>query len=166
MELLPQTLTYASGLMCYFLFWLIQFPFMLVPPQKIRWLFVVESFVVPPAWFAMLIWSLVKVPSKEGLFNHYSALSGSTLTYAWLSALNSASGIYGTLAVNIPDLTIRIFRDVIRIGQSNDLTITILAALRQERTSSARPAAHHPRHRHLCRVHRHCRDLRKHRALR
>ena len=95
--------------MCYFLFWLIQFPFILVPPQKICWLFVVGSFVVPPAWLAMLIWSLVKVPSKEGLFNHHTALSGSALTraYAWLSALNSASGIYGTL--NIPDFTVRSF---------------------------------------------------------
>lgn len=28
--------------MCYFLYWLIQFPFMLISPQKIRWLFVVK----------------------------------------------------------------------------------------------------------------------------
>ncbi|PIL35616.1 transporter [Ganoderma sinense ZZ0214-1] len=95
----------TSGMMCYFLYWLIQFPFMLVSPQKIRWLFMIKAFVVPPAWLAMLIWSFVKVPSKEGLFTQHSALSGSALSYAWLSALNSALGIYGTLAVNIPDFT-------------------------------------------------------------
>ncbi|KAI1797159.1 NCS1 nucleoside transporter family [Ganoderma leucocontextum] len=95
----------TSGMMCYFLYWLIQFPFMLVSPQKIRWLFMIKAFVVPPAWLAMLIWSLVKVPPKEGLFDQHSALSGSALSYAWLSALNSALGIYGTLAVNIPDFT-------------------------------------------------------------
>ena len=97
---------------------------MLVSPQKIRWLFVVKSFVVPPAWLAMLIWSFVKVPAKEGLFNQHTALSGSALSYAWLSAMNSALGIYGTLAVNIPDFTVRHFRSVIlRIsGQSSNLT--------------------------------------------
>ncbi|KAI0649150.1 NCS1 nucleoside transporter family [Trametes meyenii] len=95
----------TSGMMCYFLYWLIQFPLMLVSPQKIRWLFMVKAFVVPPAWLAMLIWAFVKVPSSEGLFKQHSDLSGSAMSYAWLSALNSALGIYSTLAVNIPDFT-------------------------------------------------------------
>ena len=93
-------------MMCYFLYWLIQFPFMLVSPQKIRWLFVVKVFIVPPAWLAMLIWAFVKVPSSKGLFEQHTTLSGSALSYAWLSALNSALGIYSTLAVNIPDFTV------------------------------------------------------------
>ena len=93
-------------MMCYFLYWLIQVPFMFISPQKIRWLFVVKVFVVPPAWLAMLIWAFVKVPSSEGLFQQHSSLSGSALSYAWLSALNSALGIYSTLAVNIPDFTV------------------------------------------------------------
>ncbi|TBU38119.1 NCS1 nucleoside transporter family [Dichomitus squalens] len=95
----------TAGIMCYFLYWLIQFPLMLVSPQKIRWLFMIKAFVVPPAWLAMLIWSFVKVPSSKGLFEQHSALSGSAMSYAWLSALNSALGIYSTLAVNIPDFT-------------------------------------------------------------
>ncbi|KAH9945441.1 NCS1 nucleoside transporter family [Epithele typhae] len=95
----------TAGMMCYFLYWLIQFPFMLISPQKIRWLFVVKVFIVPPAWLAMLIWAFVKVPANKGLFDQHSSLSGSALSYAWLNALNSALGIYSTLAVNIPDFT-------------------------------------------------------------
>ncbi|EMD34046.1 hypothetical protein CERSUDRAFT_117553 [Gelatoporia subvermispora B] len=95
----------TSGIMCYFLYWLIQFPFMLVSPQRIRHLFLVKALIVPAAWLAMLIWSFVKVPAKEGLFGQHTALSGSDLSWAWLSALNSALGIYSTLAVNIPDFT-------------------------------------------------------------
>ena len=102
--------------MCYFLYWLIQFPLMFVSPQKIRWLFMIKAFVVPPAWLAMLIWSFVKVPSSKGLFDQHSALSGSAMSYAWLSALNSALGIYSTLAVNIPDFTVRRFYISERIG--------------------------------------------------
>ena len=99
-------LTRDAGIMCYFLYWLIQFPLMFVSPQKIRWLFMIKAFVVPPAWLAMLIWSFVKVPSSKGLFDQHSALSGSAMSYAWLSALNSALGIYATLSVNIPDFTV------------------------------------------------------------
>ena len=97
----------ASVMMCYFLYWLIQFPFMLISPQKIRWLFLAKAIIVPPAWLAMLIWAFVKVPSSEGLLTEHAKLSGSKLSWAWLSALNSALGIYSTLAVNIPDFTVR-----------------------------------------------------------
>ncbi|KAH9948616.1 cytosine-purine permease [Amylocystis lapponica] len=95
----------TSGMMCYFLYWLIQFPFMLISPQRIRWLFLAKAMIVPPAWLAMLIWAFVKVPSSSGLFTQSATISGSALSWAWLSALNSALGIYSTLAVNIPDFT-------------------------------------------------------------
>lgn len=80
---------------------------MLVSPQRIRWLFMAKAFIVPPAWLAMLIWAFVKVPSSQGLFAQNAATSGADLSWAWLSALNSALGIYSTLAVNIPDFTVR-----------------------------------------------------------
>ncbi|THH07196.1 hypothetical protein EW145_g3553 [Phellinidium pouzarii] len=96
----------TSGMMCYFLYWLIQFPFMFISPQKIRWLFVAKGIIVPIAWLSMLIWSFVKVPFRESkLFQESANVSGSALSWAWLSALNSALGIYSTLAVNITDFT-------------------------------------------------------------
>ncbi|TFY79951.1 hypothetical protein EWM64_g4056 [Hericium alpestre] len=95
----------TSGIMCYFLYWLIQFPFMLVSPQRIRYLFVAKAMIVPPTWLAMLIWSFVRVPASQSLMVAHSTLHGSQLSWAWLSALNSALGIYSTLAVNIPDFT-------------------------------------------------------------
>ncbi|THH16283.1 hypothetical protein EW146_g4322 [Bondarzewia mesenterica] len=95
----------TASMMCYFLYWLIQFPFMLISPQKIRWLFLAKAVIVPPTWLAMLIWAFVKVPSSKGLLNDHSSLSGASMSWAWLSALNSALGIYSTLAVNIPDFT-------------------------------------------------------------
>lgn len=57
---------------------------------------------------AMLIWAFVKVPSSSpgGLIAEHTTLSGSSLSWAWLSALNSALGIYATLGVNIPDFTV------------------------------------------------------------
>ncbi|KAI0806114.1 cytosine-purine permease [Irpex lacteus] len=95
----------TSGMMCYFLYWLIQFPFMLISPQRIRWLFLVKALIVPAAWLAMLIWAAVKVPTSSGLFSEHAQISGSAMSWSWLSALNSALGIYATLSVNIPDFT-------------------------------------------------------------
>ncbi|KZT73187.1 NCS1 nucleoside transporter family [Daedalea quercina L-15889] len=95
----------TSGIMCYFLYWLIQFPCMLISPQRIRWLFMVKALIVPVMWLAMLIWAMVKVPPREGLFVQHATVYGSDMSWAWLSALNSALGIYSTLAVNIPDFT-------------------------------------------------------------
>ncbi|KAI0765176.1 NCS1 nucleoside transporter family [Fomes fomentarius] len=95
----------TAGMLCFFLYWLILFSFMFVSPRRIWWLFVVKAVIVPPAWIAILVWSFIRVPSREGLFAKQSDLSGSALAYAWLSALNSALGIYATVAVNIPDFT-------------------------------------------------------------
>ncbi|KAI9512129.1 NCS1 nucleoside transporter family [Russula earlei] len=95
----------TSGMLSYFLYWTIQFPFMFISPQKIRWLFLAKAFIVPPTWLAFLIWAFVKVPPHNGLLAQTAQLSGSKLSWAWLGALNSALGSYATLGVNIPDFT-------------------------------------------------------------
>ena len=101
-----QMLTYPEGMICYFLFWLIQFPFMFISPQKIRWLFLAKAAIVPPTWLALLIWAFVKVPPNSGLLARKAELSGSELSWAWFGALNSVLGAYATLGVNIPDFTV------------------------------------------------------------
>ena len=101
-----QKLILSKGMICYFLYWLIQFPFMFVSPQKIRWLFLAKAMIVPPTWLALLIWALVKVPPSTGLFAQKARQSGSGLSWAWLASLNSVLGNYATLGVNIPDFTV------------------------------------------------------------
>ncbi|PPQ98652.1 hypothetical protein CVT24_004150 [Panaeolus cyanescens] len=93
------------GMMCYFLFWIIQFPLMFLSPHKIRHFFTLKGTLVPIAWLSMLIWAFVKVPASKSLENSHSTLSGAAMSWAWLSGLNSALGIYATLSVNIPDFT-------------------------------------------------------------
>ena len=92
--------------MCYLLYWAIQFPLMFVSPQNIRYLFTVKGIIVPFAWLSILVWSFIKVPAKTSLESLHTNLSGSSLSWAWLSALNIALGSYATLSVNIPDFTV------------------------------------------------------------
>ncbi|KAH9064377.1 NCS1 nucleoside transporter family [Lactarius vividus] len=94
-----------SELICYFLYWSFQLPFMFVSPHKIRWLFLAKTIVVPPTWFALLIWAVVKVPLNSSLLAQRSALSGSELSWAWLGALNSAIGIFSAIGINMPNFT-------------------------------------------------------------
>ncbi|KAF8263123.1 cytosine-purine permease [Lactarius quietus] len=92
-------------LICYFVYWSFQLPFMFVSPHKIRWLFLAKTIIVPPTWLALLIWAAVKVPLSSSLLSQRSALSGSELSWAWLGALNSALGFFSTTGVNMPNFT-------------------------------------------------------------
>jgi cytosine/uracil/thiamine/allantoin permease len=93
-------------MMSYFIYWLVQFPIMLLSPQKLRHFFTVKSIIVPIAWFSILIWAMIKVPPSTSLKPRHSTLNGSQLSWAWLSAMNSALGNYATLSINIPDFTV------------------------------------------------------------
>jgi cytosine/uracil/thiamine/allantoin permease len=99
-------LTTQTGFLCYFLFWLIQLPFLFVSAHKIRWLFLAKGVLTPIAWLAMIIWAFVKVPASQGLFSQHATVEGTYFSWAWLSAMNSALGIYASLSVNIPDFTV------------------------------------------------------------
>ncbi len=99
-------------MLTYFLFWTVQFPFMLLSPQRIRLLFVVKSIVVPVTWFAMLIWSIVRVPTSISLKPQHTALSGVELDWAYMSAINSALGVWLTVGVNIPDFSVSVLQHI------------------------------------------------------
>jgi len=95
----------SSGLLCYFLYWLIQFPFMFISPQKIRVLFLAKTIIIPPTFLAMLIWAFIRVPPNKSILAPKAVLSGKELSWAWVSAFNSAIGFFATAGVNMPDFT-------------------------------------------------------------
>ncbi len=94
----------STGMMCYFLFWLLQLPFLFISPQQLRWLFMAKALIVPPAFLAMMIWAFATTGGGE-IFHQKGTLGGAALAWAWLGALNSTLGSFATLAVNIPDFT-------------------------------------------------------------
>ncbi|KAJ5517704.1 Nucleobase cation symporter-1 NCS1 [Penicillium expansum] len=55
----------TQGIIGFFIFWLLQIPFLLVHPNKLRWLFLAKSVVVPAAWIAMLIWAFVSTSHTD-----------------------------------------------------------------------------------------------------
>jgi NCS1 family nucleobase:cation symporter-1 len=76
---------------------------MFISPQKIWWLFLAKAVIVPPTWFALLIWAFVNGDPNSGLLAQTAEISGSDLSWAWLGALNS---VLGSMGVNIPHFTV------------------------------------------------------------
>ncbi|KAL7417227.1 allantoin permease [Mrakia frigida] len=95
----------SSGMVAYFVFWCIQLPLLMIPPRKMRYLFMFKSFIVIIAAFAMLGWSIKKAGGSGPIFATASSLTGTKKAWAWVSILNAAISGKTTLAINNPDLS-------------------------------------------------------------
>ncbi|KAJ5787849.1 hypothetical protein N7457_002839 [Penicillium paradoxum] len=96
----------TNGMVAFFLFWLIQVPFLCMHPNRLRWLFTVKSIIVPIAWIAMLIWAFVSVKGGGGVFAQQApTVSGSKYSWLFLANMTSVLGNYATLSVNQSDFS-------------------------------------------------------------
>ncbi|KAL7417172.1 permease for cytosine/purines, uracil, thiamine, allantoin-domain-containing protein [Mrakia frigida] len=102
---LPESANITSaGMLSFFLFWLIQFPFVLIHPTKIKYFFWAKSIFVPIVFVALFIWALAAAGTGP-IFQEKTTISGSKLAWTFLSSMNSVLGNYATLSVNIPDFS-------------------------------------------------------------
>lgn len=94
----------SSGMLAFFIFWIVQFPFAWLHPSKAGPVFAVKSWLTPPTYIATMIWALVKAKGAhlDGLGT--ADASGSELAWSFMKAINVVvSGVIPPL-VNIPDL--------------------------------------------------------------
>lgn len=78
----------TSGMVAFFITWLVQFPFAWLHPSKAGPLFVVKSVLSPTAYIATMIWALVKFKGVE-LDLGKEAVEGSALGWAFMRAINT-----------------------------------------------------------------------------
>jgi NCS1 family nucleobase:cation symporter-1 len=113
----------TAGMISYFLYWLIQFPMLLIPTHKLQYLFWVKTVLTTPVAIGMVckptesvvarlftdlfqtIWVAMKAGGNGAFFNEPPKIHGSERTWLWLSSLTSITGGYSTLAVNISDFS-------------------------------------------------------------
>ncbi|RDW63292.1 hypothetical protein BP6252_10837 [Coleophoma cylindrospora] len=80
-------------------------PLLWVPVPKIRVLFTIKSFVVPPIVVGLFIFCMLQNKSGGGpVISNGVSLSGSRLAWAMLSGINSTMGKTASNVVNQPDL--------------------------------------------------------------
>ncbi|KAG0645599.1 putative permease [Hyphodiscus hymeniophilus] len=95
----------SKGMISYFLFWIIQLPLLLIPPTKLRYLFIVKLIAAPITAIATMAWCVHKAGGSGAIFSQKATVSGSTKAYLWLSCMSSVTGSWSTLACNIPDFS-------------------------------------------------------------
>ncbi|KAH8775320.1 ncs1 allantoate transporter [Diaporthe sp. PMI_573] len=94
----------SNKLIAYFVFWMFQFPLLLINPRKMKWLFLIKSVCAVVAAFVMLGWA-VKTDGVGPIFSQRASVSGNVRSWAWVMSINLAVSGKTTLALNISDLT-------------------------------------------------------------
>lgn len=92
----------TAGMIAYFMFWIIQLPLLLIPPTRLRYLFMVKLVCAPVTALATLGYMVHKAGGSGALFNLPGTATGDTRVYLWLSCMSSVTGSWATLACNIP----------------------------------------------------------------
>ena len=87
----------------FFLFWLCSLPAIWFPVHKVRHLFTVKAYFVPPAGIAFFIWSIVKAHGIGPIVHQGSTKSGGALGWAMVQGIMSSIANFATLIVNDPD---------------------------------------------------------------
>ncbi|KAH6692881.1 permease for cytosine/purines, uracil, thiamine, allantoin-domain-containing protein [Leptodontidium sp. MPI-SDFR-AT-0119] len=95
----------SKGMISYFLFWIIQLPLLLIPPTKLRYLFITKLIAAPITALATMGWCVAKAGGSGDIFAAKATVSGSTKAYLFLSCMSSVTGSWSTLACNIPDFS-------------------------------------------------------------
>jgi NCS1 family nucleobase:cation symporter-1 len=96
----------TQGMISYFIYCAVQFPFMLVPTHKLQYLFYAKTILVLPTALAMVIWITVKAGhNSNDYFQQPPSVHGAERAWLWVSAMTSITGGFSTLAVNIMDFS-------------------------------------------------------------
>lgn len=90
---------------CFVLFWFAQLPFLVMHPNRLRWLFAAKSVLVPVAWVAILGWALASTRGTDIFGAQQASVSGARYSWAFLASMNSVIGNYATLSVNQADFS-------------------------------------------------------------
>ncbi|KAF4343145.1 uracil permease [Fusarium beomiforme] len=96
----------SRDLLAFFLFWMIEMPFLAVHPRKIKFLFAAESIMCPLACIGVFSWCVHYGGGiRMNTLSSSTDVNGGALGWAMLSGINSCLGVTSALLVNQPDLT-------------------------------------------------------------
>ncbi|KAF9887283.1 hypothetical protein FE257_010411 [Aspergillus nanangensis] len=95
----------TAGLVSYLIFFIVQFPFLCIHPDKARWLFFVKTLIVPASWIAILVWAFVVSDGGGPIFSQKPSVSGPAYSWLFLANMTSVLGNYATLSVNQSDFS-------------------------------------------------------------
>lgn len=96
----------SQDMLCFFLFWLIQFPMCLIHPSRLRPLFLIKGCTLPIVALGTMAWSIHAAGSQAStVLKASSTLSGLPMFFAFMTAVTACMGTWSTLACNIGDFS-------------------------------------------------------------
>ncbi|KGB79113.1 uracil transporter FurD [Cryptococcus deuterogattii 99/473] len=98
----------SADFLSFFLFWLLQFPFIFIHPSKLKWVFNAKAFLVVIVAVGTMIWALVKAGSHAGeaLGSPANRAAGGIPRFkAFMYAVTASQSTWATLSVNIGDFS-------------------------------------------------------------
>ncbi|GAA6053603.1 hypothetical protein JCM3770_001548 [Rhodotorula araucariae] len=96
----------SSDMLCFFLFWVFQFPFTLVHPRKLRPVFLAKAITLPIVAVAMMAWTIHEAGDRAGeVLREAPKVHGLDGWYAFMTAVTACMGTWSTMACNIGDFS-------------------------------------------------------------
>ncbi|KAG7902781.1 hypothetical protein KL905_003097 [Ogataea polymorpha] len=103
---IPATMGITSPQMIgHFVFWSLQFPFLLIPPHKLRWFFILKT-IIATACLVGTAAGMAKIAGNSGdIWNQEYSVHGAERSWLYVKLLNSNVAGWATMATNIADFT-------------------------------------------------------------
>ncbi|WVQ82454.1 hypothetical protein IAT38_004583 [Cryptococcus sp. DSM 104549] len=98
----------SADFLSFFLFWLLQLPFVFIHPSKLKWVFNTKAILVPVVALGTLIWAVVKAGSgaSQALSNPVGRVAGGVPRFeAFMYSVTACQGTWATLSVNVGDFS-------------------------------------------------------------
>ncbi|OAA53670.1 uracil permease [Cordyceps fumosorosea ARSEF 2679] len=97
--------TTTADFASFIIFWLCSLPALWFPVYKIRHLFTVKAWFVPPAAIAYLVWVAVKAGGMGPIVSRPGRLHGGELAWAFVKGVMSCIANFATVIINDSDFT-------------------------------------------------------------
>jgi len=95
----------TQQMVSHLIFWVVQFPILLIPPHKLQWFFIAKCILVITCSVAVVITMTSKAGGTGEIWSLPYGVDGTSRSWLILSSLSSITGGWATMAVNIPDFT-------------------------------------------------------------
>ncbi|KAH0848763.1 hypothetical protein AYO21_09876 [Fonsecaea monophora] len=102
---IPNSGTNTRDFVGFFIFWIASLPAIWFPVHKIRYLFMVKSYIVPVAGLSLFLWAISRARGMGPIVKESATATGSALAWGWVTGIMSSIGNFATLIVNNPDFS-------------------------------------------------------------
>ncbi|KAK0252195.1 hypothetical protein LTR91_005500 [Friedmanniomyces endolithicus] len=96
----------APDLLCFAIFWIVQFPFLFLSINALRWFFMIKVVVMPFFGVVLFTWALTAAHGWGPLFSIPNNITnGWTVGYAFCRTITASISGNATFAINMGDIT-------------------------------------------------------------